>query len=234
MRRTLQRLICFAPYNWRMEHDPWEDTLSDVNPDDMQPEDDIPLTPLNQVRRSLGLPHEEVSSQPPHTELGEAYGNDEDFKATLQAIAYRVLGRKPAVAYNPGSGEHVTLARAFPGSRVIFADVSGYVETAFIEHNRRHPEEHYEFYRADMHDFRLPEDVRADITLLLNAGYMTEDELDRVTALDGLVIVNDWHGTAQYMLERCPSYNLRTHIAMDQPENDLYVFRRQLDIATQR
>jgi hypothetical protein len=210
-----------------MEHDPWSDAFKDASPSDSQSDADTNLEPLDQFRKQLGLPYNAAAEAPAYTELGEAYGDDEPLKAALQTAACAFLGRKPTVAYNPGSGEHVTLARAFPGSRVIFADVSGYIEHAFVQHGIKYPAERYEFYRADMHDFRLPSGLRADITLILNAGYMTEDELNSITTLDGLVIVNDWHDAAQYMQQRCPGYPLRTRITMDQPENDLYVFQRQ-------
>lgn len=211
-----------------MEHDPWDDAASHDDSSNDQPAVEAGLTPLNQVRKDLGYPYSETTTAHAPSALGESYGPDEACKAALQTAAFRVLGRKPTVAYNPGSGEHVTLARAFPGSRVIFTDSSGYVEHAFVQHNMNHPDARYEFYQADMHDFRLPDELRADITLILNAGYLTEDELNAVTTLDGLVIVNDWHDAAQYMQQRCPSYTLQARLAMDQPENDLYVFQRNL------
>jgi hypothetical protein len=148
--------------------------------------------------------------------------------AALQTAVFSTLGRKPVVAYSPGSGERVTMALAFPGSRVIFTDISNDTERQFAQHNSKYPERRYEFYRADMHDFQLPGELRADVTLILNATHMTEAELDSVTSLDGLVIINNWHDGARYMLEHCPGYTLRTRIDMGMPEDDLYVFQRRL------
>ena len=66
----------------------------------------------------------------------------------------------------------------------------------------------FELYEEDMHEFVLPDGLKADITMILNAGHMTEAELDRVVADSGIVIINNWHNGANYMLENCPGYRL--------------------------
>lgn len=212
-----------------MERDPWDDILHNLSQSDDQPEDNPDIRRLEYNRNDLGSPYEDFPLRHPSTELGEdLYGSDEKLTAALQIAVFSTLQRKPVVAYNPGSGERATMALAFPGSRVIFTDISSDIEHQFAEHNSKHPERRYEFYRADMHDFRLPGELRADVTLILNAIHMTEAELDNVTSLDGLVIINDWHEGAHYMLEHCPGYTLQTRIDMGMPEDDLYVFQRQL------
>ncbi|MGH7237618.1 MAG: hypothetical protein ACREGF_03730, partial [Candidatus Saccharimonadales bacterium] len=87
---------------------------------------------------------------------GELEGDDDSFKEGLRLIVAENLCEPPKLLYNPGSGEHVSLASAFPTARTIFSDTSGDVEHRFIQHNINRPDRKFEFYRADMHTFRLP------------------------------------------------------------------------------
>jgi butyrate kinase len=59
---------------------------------------------------------------------------------------------------------------------------------------------------GDMHTYELPDGSLADVVMILNAGYLTEEELDKVVAYGGLVLINDWHDAATYMQGSCPSY----------------------------
>ena len=65
-----------------------------------------------------------------------------------------------------------------------------------------------EAYEGDMATFRLPDDIKADVVFIKNAGFMTQEQLDEVVADEGLVVVNNWHGAADYMSESCPDYSL--------------------------
>jgi hypothetical protein len=187
------------------------------------------LTFLNMIRKLDGLPY---SNDIPGTEKqhldGEQLGDDELFKDTLKKAIEAGLKDTPNVIYNPGSGTHVSIATLYENTRTIFTDKDGEVEHAFIQHNIDYPENPFEFYRADMHRFELPEGLSADVTLIFNATYMTSDELDKVVAQEGIVLINDWHGGATYMLENCPNYQFIARVEYNNNDsNALFVFKRQ-------
>lgn len=156
---------------------------------------------------------------------------DQDFRTALQDIASS-LGVVPSVVYNPGCSRHVTLATAFPEARSIFADTD-------IEAMHDVASGNFEAHTADMHTYELPDGLKADVVLILNASYMTDDELRKVTADGGLVIVNDHHDAAMYMQGECPNFELQAGIssklnvhASDGDRNNketLYVFRRRAE-----
>lgn len=131
---------------------------------------------------------------------GQFPNEDVEFKKQLVEIA-AANSIEPKVLYNPGSNRHVSLATAFPEARTIFADTDA---EAMHEVAR----EGFETYQADMHSFTLPDGLLADMVLILNAGFMTEQELDHVTKPDALVIVNNWHGAHDFMQRQCPGYHL--------------------------
>lgn len=164
---------------------------------------------------------------------GQFEHEDIEFKKQLQDIV-AANNMQPQVVYNPGSGRHASLATAFPEAHTIFTDTD-----ADAMHDMTG--QGFEAYEADMHDFVLPDGLKADLVLILNAGYMTEEELDRVTNPDGLVVVNDWHDASSFMQRECPGYDLVgaedelgyvTDLSTIQSErfanntNALYVFKR--------
>jgi hypothetical protein len=211
-----------------MDNDPWKNVFDAINDSSIRPlVSDIDLTPLNHMRRQLGEAYSCEAVEPPFVpQLGESYGDDTAFECILRDSVEEILGREPLILYNPGSGEHLALAHAFPQARTIFVDGSGDVEHVFIQHNIDHPDTPYEFYRANMHAFRLPDNLKADVTLILNAGYMTQGELTNVVLKGGLVIVNNWHGAASYMQENCDGYDMIKKVDLSEAVNDLYIFRR--------
>jgi len=158
---------------------------------------------------------------------------DLEFKESLHDIT-RSLKIEPSVVYNPGCGSHVSLATAFPDARAIFTD-------NFVNNDPNIADElklnGFELYKEDMHEFILPDDLKADITLILNAGHMTETELDRVVADNGIVLINNWHNGANFMIENCPGYELVEGIVSNQnvfsaqgsrdDSNMLYVFNKK-------
>jgi hypothetical protein len=157
---------------------------------------------------------------------------DVAFKQSLVDIV-TFLYMDPKVVYNPGCGSHVSLARAFPGARAIFVDNFSNNDTKIAEELIQNG---FELYVEDMQQFLLPEGLKADVTLILNAGYLPEEQLDKVVAGDGIVIINDWHGGATYMIENCRGYELvrglqSEHNVYDaqgsrDDANTLYVFQK--------
>lgn len=131
--------------------------------------------------------------------------DDRHFRTALQDIAASLGISNPNVVYNPGCGTHATLATAFPEARAIFIDKDK--EAMHWMHRGG-----FEAYTADMHEYKLPDGLTADIVLILNAGHMTEDELREVLSEKGIVIVNDWHGAASYMRTECPGFELQENI----------------------
>lgn len=211
-----------------MNNDPWANIFDDSHqPEAGQSLFNSELSPLDQMRKELGEEYLTRSEELPKTaQLGEAYGEDVEFREALYTAVTDTLGYEPKTLYYPGSGEHVTLASAFPNARTIFSDTDGEVEHAFLQHNIDNPDSTLEFHRADMHGFKLPDELKADVTLILNAGYMSQDELDIVTAPRGIVIVNDWHDAYKYMQTYCPGYELVKQVDMGHADNDLFVFKR--------
>ena len=215
-----------------MENDPWKNVFEELdNPTHINGlKDDLePLTILNAIRKHSGEPYKEGLPDPIDkvTLQGEQIEDDTEFKLAIAEAIRDTLDHSPEILYNPGSGMHVSLAKVFEGSRTIFSDVDGDVEHAFIQHNLDQPDDAFEFYRADMHSFKLPDGIAADVTLILNAGYMTEEELNDVVAENGIVIVNDWHSAATYMSENCPSYKLVKKVEYTDDSNNLFVFKKK-------
>lgn len=160
---------------------------------------------------------------------GELNTDDVEFKSKIKEIALEFFGNKPILAYNPGSGRHVSVAEALPeGSRTIFVDDDGDIEHQFIE-RKANGGKGYEFYRADMEKFELPDQLLADLVVIYNAGYLNETALDKVTKPGGLVVVNNYHKAADYMLEKCPGYNVQKvfNIDNDNETLNLHVFQRE-------
>lgn len=191
------------------------------------------LTFMNELRKQLGEPYEigiPIDSQRPEL-LGENQYDDREFKAVLKRAVTSTLDYEPLILYNPGCGQHVSLATTFPDTRTILVDESGDVEHEYLQHNIDEPDRMFEFYRANMHDFILPDNVLADVTLIFNAGYMTEAELDKVVADNGIVIVNEWHKAASYMWDNCPSYVFADRVDFGDKSNDLFVFKRKPRLA---
>lgn len=159
---------------------------------------------------------------------------DKEFRTALQDIAMS-LDVVPEVVYNPGCDRHVTLATAFPKARSIFVDTD-------VDAVHDVSSGGFEAHVADMHTYKLPDGIKADIVLILNAGHMTEEELKKVTADGGLVIVNDWHGAASYMKGECPNFELQEGVSSEQnvhasggdknDTNTLYVFKHQREIGS--
>lgn len=160
---------------------------------------------------------------------GELEGTDADFKQRIKSIISEFVGNdEPIVAYNPGSGTHVSMVEALPqGSRAIFLDHDGEVAHKFVQRNNdgsgREP---YEFYLTEMNNFELPEGIMADMVLIYNAGHLDQESLDKVTKVGGVVIVNEWHGVASYMKDSCPNYEPLSVVEAEDETLDLHVFRR--------
>lgn len=156
--------------------------------------------------------------------------DDIELRTAFQEIA-EALHCDPQVVYNPGCGTNVTLATAFPDARAFFVDTD---EEAIENVKKRFPDAQI----GDMHTFQLPEDLKADITLIMNAGHMPQEELDKVVADNGLVLVNDWHSAGTFMRAECPNYRFVTglqttgHAVYSDPtqqnndSNALFVFKR--------
>lgn len=146
----------------------------------------------------------------------EGYYEHEDskFKQSLRTIASS-LGIEPRVTYNPGSSIHVSLAGAFPEARTIFLDM----DNSAIEDVKKAG---FEGYVGDMHTFELPDEEKADIVLILNAGYMESEQLDKVVSPNGVVIVNNWHGAKDYMEENCPDYQITAITSPEVGEFNVY------------
>lgn len=188
---------------------------------------------LDAIREQLGIVPEKVPNdiKTPHepgTLHGERPSEDVELKTALSE-ATKFLNRPVEVAYNPGCGESVSLVSVLPEARTILVDESGDVQHVYIQHNIDNPDRPYEFYRDDMHSFTLPDGIKADLTLILNATYMTQGELNNVVAPGGIVVINDWHSGATFMKAHCPDYQLLGSVDMGDPDvNDLYIFKRQL------
>lgn len=169
-----------------------------------------------------------------HAFEGESVDDDVAFKTYLQEMAAKYLDDAPRVVYHPGSGGHVSAAEAFPGARTIFSDVDGDVESAFLQHNIHvasgKKDKPYEFYRADMHTFRLPDDVRADLVIEINTQYFTEGELNAVVRVGGIVIEADtregdvWGHDATSRIKDFKNYTLLKTSALD--NEVFFVYKR--------
>lgn len=144
-------------------------------------------------------------------------------------IAQYVGDDRPLVAYNPGCGTHVSMAEVLPeGSRAIFVDSDGDVVHTFAQRNANTEDKpRYEVYQDEMEHFRLPDNLRADLVLIYNAGHMTPESLDEIVKPGGIVVVNEWHGAASYMREHCPNYQHAGMVEAEDSTLDLHVFRRQ-------
>lgn len=160
---------------------------------------------------------------------GELPEDDIEFKENIKYLADSTLDEPPRVIYNPGCGEHVSVATTFPDARTIFVDPDGNVEHRFLERQTA-PENDiaFEFYRDDMHTFILPDNLKADLLLLLNAEQtMTQEELNNVMQVGGVVAANNWHGAANYIADECPNYQLTGRFSNGgDSSHELYAFKR--------
>lgn len=138
----------------------------------------------------------------------DAFSEEETELKEALTKAVKFLDRKVEFAYNPGCGQSVALVSILPKARTILVDQSNDVQHTYVQHNIDHPDRSYEFYRDNMHSFTLPDGLKADLTLILNAGYMTQEELNNVVASSGIVIINDWHGGSTFIKTNCPNYQL--------------------------
>ncbi len=166
-----------------------------------------------------------------NTLQGELSGEDIDFKDCIRTIVFKYLdGDEPIVAYNPGSGTHVSMAAGLPeGSRAIFLDNDGHVAHKFIQRNMgKDDSDKYEFCWAEMEGFELPNNLTADLVLVYNAGTLSRESLDLVVKVGGIVAVNDWHGAASTMGESYPNYLEEGVVKYGEGNEtlDLHVFRR--------
>lgn len=163
------------------------------------------ISPLNAMRVELGeMGLEEAlarghSGDLEHTETyfqGETESDDREFKEMIRDVADKYLDGPPDVVYHPGSGLHLSAAVAFPDARAIFTDIRGEVEHEFVQRNMnaKVPGSEagiYEFYRADLHQFSLPEGIKADLVISMNTPSFKEDELNNVLRIGGVVIESD-------------------------------------------
>lgn len=172
--------------------------------------------------------------------LGERGSDDSEFSQLLQETAEKYLPSKPAVIYHPASGEHVTAATAFPDSRVIFSDSDGEVQHRFSQHNLdvtggKKDGRTYEFYRGDMHTLDLPDGIKADIVICMNAPSLTKDELDKLLAVGGIVIESDtresdeWGGeNATSAIAKFDGYELLMTKHLDVGLETFFIYRRKI------
>lgn len=219
-----------------MNEDPWKHIQENLERQSSVSEDRAEFS-VAALRKALNAEHAPLlvlleSNASDTTEQGsilfQGKGTHEDveFKAALREAVADSLSAKPKILYNPGSGTHVSLAELCADCRTIFTDINGDVHHAFVQHNIDNPDNEYEFFREDMHDFVLPDGELADVTLIFNAGYMTQSELNRIVSDGGIVIVNDWHGAATYMSANCPNYEQVKMVRYKNQSLDLFVFKR--------
>jgi len=114
----------------------------------------------------------------------------------------------PAVIYYPGSNIDISFTKLFPTSRVVHTDTE---DNAIMKLQ----EAQYEAYAADMHEF-VPSEF-ADVVVIFNAGYMTQEELEKVTKPGSIVVVNNYHNAATFMRDECPDFSLVGSIMKDNP-----------------
>lgn len=211
-------------------HRPWENTNEPAESDDPEPPPSRHIIhPFSSLRRYLDTRRH--TGNTPERERIYFYGDDpaEDlsFKTAVRQIVDEAFTEPPQILYNPGCGRHISLARAFPETRTIFVDEDEFIAEDFAQHNQACNERPFEFFQADMHLFRLPEQLQADVALIFNVEPMTEVELNQVMKEHGIVITNDRHGTAQYMRDDCPNYEFVKKYDYENAEQNLYVFRRK-------
>lgn len=217
-------------------HRPWKKTNEPAESDDSEPPSPRRIIhPFNSLRRYLEIKRSQEISRsqemvPSPEDIhfhGEAPDEDILFKTTVRQIIEENFAQPPHVLYNPGCGHHVSLASVIPEARTIFVDEDEFTAEDFLQYNKDHREQPFEFYRADMHSFRLPENLRADVVLIVNVECMTEAKLRKITNQHGIIIANNRNSAAEYMLEHCPNYALIKKYSYQNPELDLHAFRRK-------
>lgn len=173
---------------------------------------------LGQLRREMGEEHTprdkaQKSEMVPDRGLKgsnlELDANGREFVEMLRGVANKYLDRAPEVVYHPGSAQEVITAEAFPDARTIFTDIDGEVEHDFLQHNIEVdsgiPGRKYEFYRADLHSFRLPDGQMADLVISMNVPTLTKEELDELVRVGGVIIEGDTREGKEWGFEHATS-----------------------------
>lgn len=233
------------------DKDPWTqikaqfEKVSEIDNEPPTPEE-ASLSIMARMRRQLGeiTLEEAMQRSSQETQLanayfeGEAAGDDQEFKDKLGHLADVYLDKPPEVVYHPGSAQHVSAAEAFPEARVIFTDIDGDVEHDFIQRNidieskdrDGHP---YEFYRADLHSFSLPEGLEADVVISMNTPSFTKEELDSVVRIGGIVLEGDtrkgdeWGADATSSIADYAGYERLERFAMSgDSQNVFFLYKR--------
>lgn len=119
------------------------------------------------------------------------------FTAAKALLNY--LGAVPQTIYYPGSNVDLSAAKAFSHSRVIHVDLDSWSIDKLKAGG-------YEAYLDDRDEF-IP-DTQADVVILFNAGYIADEQLKKITAARGIVLANNYHRAASFMLANCPSFEL--------------------------
>lgn len=128
------------------------------------------------------------------------------------------LGPTPDVIYYPGSNIDLSFTKVFPDARVIHVDK----EEMVIDKMKRGG---YEAYIADMNEF-VPDDL-ADVVVIFNAGYIEQEQLNKVTKPNGLVVVNNYHLAATFMQNKTPDFSLAGAVLSKEPNRVIKNFNTE-------
>lgn len=146
--------------------------------------------------RSQLPPKERIDASYPPTSHPEGY-------TERAARILGALGCEPKVIYYPGSNLDVSWTRQYPNADVFHVDTDDGAMNDLRSAG-------YNAVTADMHYYVPPK--QADVVCIFNAGYMSNDQLRKVTAPEAVVVVNNYHKAGIYMRDFCVDFKFAAAI----------------------